>query len=392
MRAHRFPEREDMTARMAGFMAHLRLNGLPAGIGESADALRALSQIDAADSGQVRSALRAICASGAERRRRFDDLFDAYWLSDGRERQRQSGAMSNRKPPAQTSNLPSSLSSSARDGTPEAPDESRDGEVEGGGTGKLVASRLDALRQTDMRHFSTPEEIAAAETVALRLARALRDRRSRRLRRARAGAALDLRRMARRSIAHGGEPLELLRRKRPDRPVNIVALCDVSGSMGLYARVFLAFLRGLISADSRTDVFLFHTRLVRISEALREGNGTRAIEKLALMANGFGGGTQIGLNLKRFNDQYARQGVNGRTVLLILSDGYDTGPPEAIGAELQRLKRRGGRIVWLNPLKGWAGYEPVARGMAAALPHLDLFAAANTLDALAALEPHLHRI
>ena len=390
MRARRFPERESVTSRMAGFMAHLRLNGLPAGIAESANALQALSLIDAADSREVRSALRAICASGPDRHRRFDDLFDAYWYSNGRERP--VGASLERKPPVQMSNLLSSLSSPAKGGSPETPDAAEDGEVEGGSTGKLVASRLDALRQTDMRHFSTPEEVAEAEAVALRLARALRDRRSRRLRRARAGSALDLRRMARRSIAHGGEPLDLLRRKRPDRPVNIVALCDVSGSMSLYARIFLAFLRGLMSADSRTDVFLFHTRLVRISDVLRDGNGTRALEKLTLMANGFGGGTQIGLNLKRFNDQYARQGVNGRTVLLILSDGYDTGAPEAIGAELQRLKRRGGRIVWLNPLKGWAGYEPVARGMAAALPHLDLFAAANTLDALAALEPQLHRI
>lgn len=392
MRARRFPEREDMTRRMAGFMAHLRLNGLPAGIAESADALQALSMIDATDGREVRSALRAICASGLERHRRFDDLFDAYWYSDGRERQRQAGDVNVRKPLAQMSNLLSSLSSSAKGGLPEIPDAADDGEAEGGGTGKLVASRIDALRQTDMRHFSTTDEIAAAEAVAMRLARALRDRRSRRLKRERTGSALDLRRMARRSIAHGGEPLELLRRRRPDRPVNIVALCDVSGSMSLYARIFLAFLRGLMSADSRTDVFLFHTRLVRISDVLRDGNGTRALEKLTLMANGFGGGTQIGLNLKRFNDQYARQGVNGRTVLLILSDGYDTGAPEEIGKELQRLKRRGGRIVWLNPLKGWAGYEPVARGMAAALPHLDLFAAANTLDALAALEPQLHRI
>ncbi len=392
MRARRFPEREDMTHRMAGFMAHLRLNGLPAGIAESADALRALSVIDATDGREVRSALRAICASGAERHRRFDELFDAYWHSDGRARQRPADTSARRKPAAQMSDLLGSLPSLARGGVPETPDAADNGDVEGGGTGKLVASRLDALRGTDMRHFSTPEEIAAAEAVALQLARALRDRRSRRLRRARTGSALDLRRMARRSIAHGGEPLDLVRRKRPDRPVNIVALCDVSGSMSLYARIFLAFLRGLMSADGRTDVFLFHTRLVRISDLLRDGNGTRALEKLTLMANGFGGGTQIGLNLKRFNDQYARQAVNGRTVLLILSDGYDTGAPEEIGKELQRLKRRGGRIVWLNPLKGWAGYEPVARGMAAALPHLDLFAAANTLDALAALEPQFHRI
>lgn len=392
MHAHRFPEREDVASRMAGFMAHLRLNGLPTGTGETADALQALSVIDATDQSAVRSALRAICATGQDRYRRFDELFDAYWLAHGRERQRRADEQSTRKPPAQTSHLLASVQSLAGAGAPDTPSSEEDGEADGGGTGRLVASRQDALRRTDMRHFSTPQELAAAEAVARQLAAALRDRRSRRLKRARAGAALDLRRMARRSVAHGGEPLELLKRRRPERPANIVALCDVSGSMSLYARVFLAFLRGLISADSRTDAFLFHTRLVRISDVLRDGNGSRALEKLTLMANGFGGGTRIGANLKLFNDQYARQIVNGRTVLFILSDGYDTGAPEVIGSEMQRLARRGGRIIWLNPLKGWAGYEPVARGMAEALPHIDFFAAANTLDALAALEPQLRRI
>lgn len=125
MRAGRFPERESVTSRMAGFMAHLRLNGVPAGIAESANALQALSLIDAANSREVRSALRAICASGPERHRRFDDLFDAYWYSDGRERQLSSSI--ERKPPAQLSNLLSSLSSPAKGGRPETPEAAEDG-------------------------------------------------------------------------------------------------------------------------------------------------------------------------------------------------------------------------------------------------------------------------
>ena len=238
----------------------------------------------------------------------------------------------------------------------------------------------------------TPEDIAAAEATAERLARAIRDRRSRRRRAAARGASLDLRRIARASIATGGEPLRLHRRTRPDRPANIVALLDVSGSMTVYSRVFLAFLRGLVAADLRADAYLFHTRLVRIGDALRDPDPMRAVNRLSLMAQGFGGGTRIGGALAAFNQGYARGRVNGRSVVVILSDGYDTDPPDRIGAELARLRKRGCRILWLNPLKGWKGYEPVARGMAAALPHLDLFAAANTLEALAALEPELARL
>ena len=110
------------------------------------------------------------------------------------------------------------------------------------------------------------------------------------------------------------------------------------------------------------------------------------------MAQGFGGGTKIGTNLQRFNDQYAAQSVNGNSVVVILSDGYDTEPPEKMSDALRRLKKRGCRIIWLNPLKGWKDYQPVTSSMVAAMPYLDLFAAANTLESLAALEPHLQRL
>lgn len=390
MRATRFPVRAAGVAdRVAGFMAHLRLNGLPAGLPEAETALRALERIAPTDPGEVRLALKAICATDADRRARFDELFDAYWLDAGRVRQRPARATDHRRPaPRQTSSLTAAATADGC-GTADAPENPGDGGADMSGEGRLVASRLANLRKTDLRALATPEELAAAEAIAFRLARSMRDRRSRRREAARCGAQLDLRRIARHSVARGGEPLVLLRKRRPDRPVHIVAMLDVSGSMTVYARVLLSFVRGLTSADSRTDAYLFHTRLVRISDALRDHDTLRAAGRMSMMAEGFGGGTRIGANLKAFNEQYARHGVGGRSVVLILSDGYDTDPPELIDAALSRLKKRGCRIVWLNPLKGWRDYAPVARGMAAALPHLDLFAAAATLDDLSALEPVL---
>lgn len=142
-------------------------------------------------------------------------------------------------------------------------------------------------------------------------------------------------------------------------------------------------------ADTAADAYLFHTRLVRITEALRDKDGMRAIGRLSLMADGFGGGSKIGPSLMRFSETYAKRFLDGRSVVLILSDGFDTEPPEMIAEALQKLKKRGCKVVWLNPLKGWADYTPVAEGMAAALPYLDAFKAANTLADLVALEKEL---
>lgn len=387
----RFPARAQGPAeRMAGFLAHLRLNGLRVGVAETAAAMEALTHVTATDPHEARLALRAVCTGTHEELQRFDDLFAAYWLNRGRQRvgPSQPAALNLRNTrPA----LPEAASQSAGAGRPDAPD-GGDGETETGGEGKLVAARLTNLARTDLRDLIRPEDIALAETVARRLAAAIRDRRSRRRRADRRGAMLDLRRIARASVATGGEPLRLFRKSRPDRPARLVAICDVSGSMTVYARVFLSFLKGLMSADLTTDAYLFHTRLVRITDALRDGDTMRSVAKLSLMADGFGGGTKIGAALDSFNRLHARRAVAGRSVVLILSDGYDTDPPARIADALGRLKKRGCRIVWLNPLKGWKDYAPVAAGMAAALPYLDLFAAANTLNALAALEPEFTRL
>lgn len=392
MQATRFHGRAAGPAdRLAGFMAHLRMNGIPAGLGETETALVALGVVDALQTGEVRSALKAVCAGDFDQERRFDELFDAYWMNRGRERDRASVTRSSRDKQAggfRGDRLASGESNEK--GEADSPDEGTGGTASRSGTGRLVASAVSTIEKTDLRRLMTPENLARAEQVAERIARSIRDRRSRRRKAAARGSALDLRKILRRSVNRGGEPIDLFYRTRPDRPVRIVALLDVSGSMTVYARVFLAFLKGLVSADSATDAYLFHTRLVRISDALRDTDTMRAVNRLSVMAQGFGGGTRIGANLDQFNAQYAARSVNARTVVIILSDGYDTDPPEMLARALARLKRRGARIVWLNPLKGWPDYEPVARGMAAALPHLDHFAAASTLDDLAALEPLLN--
>ncbi len=378
-------------ARMAGFVAHLRENGLRLGVAEARVALSALMYVQASKPDESRRAMRAVFTGCKEEAERFDALFDSFWLDAGRVRQKIA-------PKAQqtlSEDVHSSRDGQGQDasasGVATAPD-SGDGEANSDGTGKLIATEQRNLSRKDLREMVRPEEIAEAEEVARRLGAALRDRRSRRRIAARRGDRLHFRKTIRASLATGGEPLRLLHKRRPDRSRKIVALCDVSGSMSVYAQVFLAFLAGLMRADNHADAYLFHTRLVRITEALRDKDAMRAIGRMSLMADGFGGGSKIGPSLRRFADTYAKRFVDGRSVVLILSDGYDTAPPEEIAEALGKLKKRNCKIIWLNPLKGWKDYTPVASGMAAALPFVDVFRAANTLADLSALETELQAL
>ena len=375
-------------ARMVGFIAHLRANGLRLGVAEADVAMAALTHVDAIRPDDSRRALRAVCTGCKEEAERFDDLFDSYWMDMGRVR--------NKVVPTPSGSIGDDVYSS-RDGKGQDAGSSGaatapagdDAEADSNGTGKLIATTRRNLARKDLRDLVRPEEIAEAEDVARRIGAALRDKRSRRRIAARKGDRLHFRKTIRHSLATGGEPVRLLRKKRPDRTRKIVALCDVSGSMSVYAKVFLAFLAGLMRADTAADAYLFHTRLVRITEALRDKDAMRAIGRMSLMADGFGGGSRIGPSLMRFADTYAKRFVDGRSVVMILSDGYDTEAPEMIADALGKLRKRGCRVIWLNPLKGWADYAPVAAGMAAALPHLDAFKSASTLDDLAALEQDL---
>lgn len=380
-------------ARVSGFMAHLRDHGFRLGVAETETALRALSCVNPIVPSEARLALKSVCAGSVEDIAQFDLLFDAFWMAEGRVRHKVIQSQHATAPKDTRSSRTDETQSSSDRGSIHAPEDGDDGEESyAEGTGKLVASKANNLMKKDLRELVSADDIKAAELVAIRLGKALRDRRSRRRKAATKGVSIDLRRTMRQSLSSGGEPLRLAKRTRPDRPLKIVALCDVSGSMTHYARPFLAFLAGLMRADNASDAYLFHTRLVRITNALRDDDPLRALNRITLLADGFGGGSKIGLNLQQFAGSYARKFVDGRSVVIILSDGYDSDGPEVMGAALAKLKRRGCKIVWLNPLKGWKGYEPVAKGMAAALPHLDAFAAATTLNDLANLEQTLARL
>ncbi len=391
-RATRFAARDPgPSARVSGFLAHLRLNGLRLGVAEAELALAALTYIDAARPEESRRALRAVCTGSKEEVDRFDDLFDSYWLNGGRVKEKIVPTLGDTAKDHVHSSRNALGQSADGAGQAETPD-GGDGEAESDGIGKLVATEAKNMMKRDLRDIVQPEDITAAETVARKLGAALRDRRSRRRRAARKGDRLHFRKVIRASLATGGEPLRLHKKHRPDRTRKIAAICDVSGSMSTYSQVFLAFLAGLMRADPAADAYLFHTRLVRITEALRDKDAMRALARMSLMADGFAGGSKIGGCLGRFADTYAKRFVDGRTVVLVLSDGYDTDPPQVLSDALARLKKRGCKVIWLNPLKGWQDYEATAAGMAAALPHLDAFCAANTLADLAALEPELTRL
>ena len=255
--------------------------------------------------------------------------------------------------------------------------------------GRAAQAPSNRSLEGDLRHINDPDEVERLHALAERLAARMRHRLSRREKARRRGRRLDFRRVIHKSVQSGGMPIRLVFRRRRDKPLRLVAILDVSGSMSPYSTFFVRFLRAMLNSFRDADAFVFHTRLVHIGAALRERTTERAIERLALMAQGWSGGTRIGESIATFNRSYAASVLNRRSVVIIVSDGYDTGPPEQLAAELAALRRRARRVVWLNPMLGWQGYEPVARGMAAALPYLDLFAPAHNLESLAALEPYL---
>ncbi len=195
------------------------------------------------------------------------------------------------------------------------------------------------------------------------------------------------------SVAHHAHLVRLfvdlgeLRLSLPKR-TKLFVICDVSGSMDLYSRLLLQFVYGLQNSFAKVESFVFATSLARITGDLKNKTYQRALDRLSANIRGWSGGTRIGASLSMFNDQWLRR-IDKRTIVIILSDGWDTGEPESLAASLAQLKRRAGRLIWLNPLLGSADYAPVTRGMQAALPFISVFAPAHDLASLRALEPHL---
>jgi uncharacterized protein len=379
--------------RLSAFLKTLRDNGFAVGLAEGRDAASLMASGYAAKPGLLRSALKHLFSARKSDWDKFDGLFDAFWLGKRvRSRSITSGAAKAASSPS-LKNLQDTGgtlgSQSATDQVPSADDgpggRSGEGRMEG-------ASRAENLSEVDFRKLADPEQIAQAHDAAKRLAKAMRTRLTRRDRARRRGYRLDLRRTIHRNISHGGVPISLVKRQRKDKPLRLVVLLDASGSMSMYTGVFLRFIHGVLDEFREAEAFLFHTRLAHVSGAMKERDAARALDRLSILAQGAGGGTRIGESLATFNRHHAARVIHSRTCVMIVSDGYETGDANLLGREMAALAKRCRRIVWLNPMLAWQGYAPVAAGIKAALPHVDLYAPANTLNSLAALEPYLARL
>lgn len=243
-----------------------------------------------------------------------------------------------------------------------------------------LASPVELLREKSFARC-TPEELAEMATLISRIPMSVPPRRTRRRTTARRGAP-DLRRTIRRSFRTGGEPLERAWQARRRRPRRLVLILDVSGSMANYSRALLMFSHAVLRADRRWEAFCFGTRLTRLTRALATADLDEALGRASTEVVDWNGGTRIGESLKCFLDDFGHRGVARGAVVLICSDGLEVGDPDLLGEQMARLSRLAHRIIWLNPLKEDPAYAPLARGMSAALPYVDVFASGHNLASL----------
>jgi len=379
---------DHLISRIVGFIRHARNNNFRVGVAEQIDALKVAEYCYISDKYVFKLGLKALICSGYDDWKKFDEMFDAYWMSSNTKQfvqANQSPAAKKKSPEQQKQPAdenknqtpkPSSADTAAQQDADDIPQAS--GSKEG-------ASSRSNLAKEDFQSIKDPDEMRKMERLIERLAKQMKKRISRRYQYQANKGKIDLRKTLRKSLSYGGTPLELCRKRLKPQTPKLIIIVDVSRSMAMYSFLFLRFARGLISVFKDVQAYAYNTQLLAITDALKQTDLMRVRNSLAMMAEGWSGGTKIGESLHKFNQQYG-QSVNKRSLVIIVSDGLDAGSSDELTSEMQKLKRRCKKIVWLNPLLGNEGYEPVAAGMAAALPFIDLFAPANNLESLAALE------
>ncbi|MGB0387832.1 MAG: vWA domain-containing protein [Ardenticatenaceae bacterium] len=242
-------------------------------------------------------------------------------------------------------------------------------------------SAFEVLRRKDFSQM-TWEEIQTAKAAIGTMTWPVSERPTRRMRRAFSGKQVDLRRVVRDNLRYGGEPLRLRWRERKSKPRPLVLLCDISGSMERYTRMLLHFLHAFSHKMGNVETFVFGTRLTRITHHLRYRDVDEALDEVGEIVQDWAGGTKIGHSIKKFNYLWARRVLGQGAVVLLISDGWDRGETETLSYEMARLQRATYRLIWLNPLLGSEGYQPIQRGMSAALPFVDDFLPVHNLHSL----------
>jgi uncharacterized protein with von Willebrand factor type A (vWA) domain len=372
-----------LRARLTGFSGFLRANGYGVGGADSVRVLETTLQTGILDQQILRWSLKALLCGRGDEWRRFDALFDAYFLPPNKKVFVESNAVAaaakaSAVGPADGSD--SELADGAGDGVAGDADD---------GAARHGASREESLASTDFGELNQAEHARDIEALMRRFARRLKYLHLRREARFHHGRRLDLQSTIRQSVACGGTPLRLAWKERRRVRPRLLLLLDVSRSMSLYSFFYLRLARALCGELADVHCFIFHTRITGVAEALRDPDPWRSQERLHLLAAGWAGGTRIGECLRDFNRDHGARLVHSRTGVIIVSDGYDTGEPEVLAQALATLRRRSRRMVWINPLLNQPGFSPQSRGMQAAMPHIDLLAPGADLASIERVLPRI---
>ena len=388
-----------LLAESVGFARALRAARLSIDLGASVDFARALMLVEIGDREQVHGAGAAIFVRRRDDRATYDAVFDAWWRRRGsrvgvdfgapplrrqddadQPEPDQAGAM--RPEPGQES-----IAAQPEERGIPIPAEGEDAsDEEAAVEGVVVApdaySQGEVLRHREFDRM-TPAELREAERLVDALIPRLERRRTRRYELHSHGRRLAPRAMFRRNLGTGGQLLTWVWRRPIREPRSLVVLCDISGSMERHSRLLLRFVQALSAASEvRTESFVFGTRLTRVTRLMRDRDRDRALARVSESVNDWAGGTRIGESFRTFNQHWARRSLRTSGVVIVVSDGWDRGDPALVATETARLRRNCHRLVWLNPLAGTPGYQPLAGGMRAAYPYIDDFLPAGTVASL----------
>jgi hypothetical protein len=383
---------KDLSRHVISFGRELRRRELLSTTTEIWDSLASLEVLDIGDRDDVYLSFRSIYTSKPEDVPVFNQVFAEFWQRIARLQDE------DEQNPENMEDVPSQLQddSQMQQGgesqeqlqlTSQEGEESDDDEL-GDEEALPLYSPVEVLAGKDFSRFHADEMVEIARAVLV-IAKKLATRESRRTKMATKSHIIDPRRTVRRNMKYGGTILELARKKRKIRKPRLVLICDVSRSMDTYSRFLLQFIHAIQNTIGKVESFVFSTSLTRVTEYFKNEDILDALDRIAREVQDWSGGTRIGQSLKTFNEVWAKRLVDRRTIVLVLSDGLDTGDAEVLRQAMEELDEAAGKVIWLNPLLGSKDYRPLARGMSTALEHVDVFAPAHNLASLADLSKHL---
>jgi uncharacterized protein with von Willebrand factor type A (vWA) domain len=392
---------QHLVRRSLQFGRVLRANGIKVTSSQVMDFVDATRYIGIQDRRRFKEAAEACLVTRGEDREMFSIIFDVFWRSK-REQNDSDEEMPNFAD-ADATQIEGMEDAEGEDGSQQsqmaegmeglAIDEDSDsGDTSDADESELESiltySGSEALRTKDFSEF-TQEELEQARLLMKRLKWEIGMRRSRRKIATPKGRYIDARRTMRRSLQTAGVPLRISQRKVKFKPRALIVICDISGSMDRYSRLLLQFIHTIENDMAKVEAFVFGTRLTRITRVLKKRPIDEAITRVSREVQDWAGGTRIGESIQTFNQEYARRVLRNGAVVLIISDGWDRGDPQLLGTEMMRLQRSSYRLIWLNPLLGSPRYQPLTRGMQAALPYIDDFLPVHNLESLELLADHL---